>query len=185
MNTTTSTTASTVRATLRPLGWTTIVGGLGVTVAGVAAAIDAGVADGTWFGFAGASILLTTAGVVGLRRAAAGVPVARAALGAAAVTMTLFGLAHFYAIADQDRAMPFFSAFMLLSALGLIVAGVAIVRARRWPPAARPLALVTGLWPLTVPVGLALGDVPHFVAIALWGICWIAVGRFLLEDDLR
>ena len=178
-------TATAVRPTLRPLGWTTVVGGLGVTAAGVVAAIDANVADSVWFGFAGASVLLVTPGVVGLRRAASDVRVARTALGAVAVTMTLFGLAHFYAVVDQDRAIPFFSAFMLLSALGLVVAGIAIVRARRWRPTVRALPLVTGLWPLTIPIGLAIGDVPHFVAIAIWGVCWTAVGRTLLEGDPR
>ncbi|GAA1134297.1 hypothetical protein GCM10009630_35710 [Kribbella jejuensis] len=180
-----NTTATAVRSTPRPLGWTTVVGGLGVTAAGIVAAVDASVADSVWFGFAGASVLLSTAGVVGLHRAASDVPVARTALGAAAVTMTLFGLAHFYAVVDQDRAIPFFSAFMLLSALGLVVAGVALVRARRWRPTVRALPLVTGLWPLTIPIGLAIGDVPHFLAIAIWGLCWTAIGRILLAGDLR
>ncbi|MFI5693039.1 hypothetical protein ACIA58_14425 [Kribbella sp. NPDC051586] len=174
-----STITTTARSALRPLGWTTIVGGLGIVAAGAVAAVDANVADSAWFGFAGASALLATAGVLGLRRAVA-VPLARKALGAVAVTMTLFALAHFYAVADQDRAIPFFSACMMLSALGLIVAGVAILRARLWSGAARALPLVTGLWPLTIPIGLALGDVPHFVAIALWGVCWTALGRLLL-----
>lgn len=180
-----NTTATAARPTLRPLGWTTVAGGLGVTAAGIVAAIDAGLADSVWFGFAGASVLLSTAGVVGLRRAASDVPVARTALGAVVVTMTLFALAHFYAVVDQDRAIPFFSAFMLLSALGLIIAGVAILRARRWRPTVRPLPLLTGLWPLTIPIGLAIGDVPHFTAIALWGVCWTAVGRALLAGDPR
>jgi hypothetical protein len=43
--------------------------------------------------------------------------------------------------------------------------------------------LITGLWPLAIPIGLALGDVPHFVAIALWGACWTALGRLLLTEQ--
>jgi hypothetical protein len=64
----------------------------------------------------------------------------------------------------------------MLSALGLTVAGVALVRAKR-----SVLTLVTGLWPLTVPIGLALGGVAHFLAIALWGVCWTALGWSLTK----
>ncbi|MFD3399403.1 hypothetical protein ACFWUU_01925 [Kribbella sp. NPDC058693] len=175
------TTITTTHTALRPLAWTTIVGGLGIVAAGTVAAIDANIADSTWFAFAGASALLSTAGVLGLRRATTAVPLAHKALSAVAVTMTLFALAHFYAVADQDKAIPFFSAFMMLSALGLTIAGIAILRARLWSGAARALPLITGLWPLTIPIGLALGDVPHFIAITLWGVCWTAVGSLLTK----
>jgi hypothetical protein len=97
--------------------------------------------------------------------------------------MTLFALAHFFAVVDQDRAIPFFSACMRLSALGLIVAGIAILRARLWSAPARVLPLLTGLWPLTIPIGLALGDIPHFVAIALWGVCWTTLGALLVAEQ--
>jgi hypothetical protein len=178
-----STMTTTARPDLRSLGRTTIAGGLGIVAAGTVAAIDADLADSAWFGFAGASALLVSAGVLGLRRAASAVPLARRALGAVAVTMTLFALAHFYAVADQDRAIPLFSAFLMLSALGLIVAGISIIRARLWSGATRTVLLVTGLWPLTIPIGLALGDVPHFAAIALWGTCWIAAGWVLSAGE--
>jgi len=95
--------------------------------------------------------------------------------------MTLFALAHFYAVADQDRAIPIFSACLMLSALGLIVAGVAIVRAGLWNRGLRLLPLIVGVWPLTIPIGLALGDVPHFAAIALWGVWWVALACSLLD----
>jgi hypothetical protein len=40
--------------------------------------------------------------------------------------------------------------------------------------------LLCGLWPIvTIPAGSALGDVPHFLAIAVWGICWVALGIVL------
>jgi len=164
-------------------GWSTVAGGLGIVAAGVVAAVDADVADSAWFGFAGAMALLAATGVLGLRRVVSAVPIARRALTCVTVTMTLFALAHFYAVADVDKAIPFFSVFMLLSALGLIVAGTAILRTRRWDGGLRWLPLVTGLVPLTVPIGLALGDVPHFLAIALWGLCWTGLGRLLLKQN--
>jgi hypothetical protein len=177
-----STTATATSSTLRPYGVCTVVGGVGIIAAGVAAIVDVGIADGPWFGFAGVMALFVAVGVTGLRRAAADLRVAHVALTCVAVTMTLFALAHFWAIADEDAAIPFFSAFMMLSALGLIVAGIAILRSRRWTSPLRWLPLATGLCPLTIPVGLALGDVPHFLAIALWGACWAALGAALTSD---
>ncbi len=36
------------------------------------------------------------------------------------------------------------------------------------------------VWPIvTIPMGSALGDVPHFLAITIWGICWVALGLVL------
>jgi hypothetical protein len=34
---------------------------------------------------------------------------------------------------------------------------------------------------LTIPAGAALGDIPHFLAIAVWGLCWIALGVSLSQ----
>jgi hypothetical protein len=156
-------------------------GGLGIVAAGIVAAVDTEVADSAWFGFVAVMALMVAFGVLGLRQAVAGVPVARVALAVVPVTMTLFALAHFWAVADQDKAIPFFGVFMMLSALGLIVAGIAVLRSDLWSGPTRVLPLITGLWPLTVPVGLALGDVPHFLAIAVWGGCWFALGRLLFQ----
>ncbi|MGW6277626.1 hypothetical protein [Kribbella sp. NPDC055071] len=172
-------TTTTAPTTLRTYGRAMQVGGLGIVAAGIVAVVDTNVADGPWFGFAGVMALLVTFGVLGVRRAVAGVPVARVALTVVPVTMTLFALAHFWAVADQDQAIPFFGVFMMLSALGLAVAGIATLRSGLWTGPSRLILLITGLWPLTIPVGLALGDVPHFVAIALWGVCWIGLGRLL------
>jgi hypothetical protein len=172
---------TTAPTTVRSYGWAMTSGGLGIIAAGVVAAADVNVADSAWFGFAGVMVLLVAAGVLGLRQAVAGIPVARKALTVVPITMTLFALAHFWAMADQDKAIPFFGAFMMLSALGLVVAGVAILRSARWSAPARVVPLIVGLWPLTVPIGLALGDVPHFLAIALWGVCWAGLGRLLVQ----
>ncbi|WP_343981076.1 hypothetical protein [Kribbella koreensis] len=102
------------------------------------------------------------------------------------VTAVLFGLAHFYAIADDQRALPFFSVFMVLTAVALIVAGVAVLRTRIWPDGRRFALLAAGVWPLaTVPAGAALGDVPHFTAIAVWGLLWTTLGAILLNTGVR
>ena len=41
------------------------------------------------------------------------------------------------------------------------------------------MPLLCGVWPLLVPVGAPLGDVPHFSAILGWGLCWVALGLVL------
>jgi hypothetical protein len=166
-------------ASLRTYGSTTVVGGLGITAAGLVAAVHPDVPGGIWMPATGVAILLVTVGVVGLRQAVAGIVLARKALPCAVVTMALFGLGHFYAAFDEDTGIPLFSAFLLLSVIALTTAGVAILRAGIWSPAARALPLIVGLWPVTVAIGLALGDVPQFVAIACWGILWICFGSML------
>ena len=67
-------------------------------------------------------------GILGLRARSVDVAVTRWALAAAAVAMTLFALAHFYALVDEDVAILLFSVFMVLTSIGMIVAGVAILR---------------------------------------------------------
>jgi hypothetical protein len=166
-------------ASLRTFGSTTVVGGLGIAAAGLVGAVQPDVPSGVWMPGAGVAVLLATVGVLGLRQAVAGIAVARTALACAAVTMTLFGLGHFYAAVDEDTGIPLFSAFLLLSVIALTTAGVAIVRAGIWRPAARVLPLILGLWPVTVPIGEAIGNVPHFLAITCWGILWICLGRLL------
>ena len=84
-------------------------------------------------------------------------------------------LAHVYTLVDADTAILLFSVFLVVLALGMVVAGVALARVWRGP--ARFVPLVCGVWPLaTIPAGAALGDLPHFGAIAVWGLCWVAFG---------
>ncbi|MEV5963424.1 hypothetical protein AB0L70_16755 [Kribbella sp. NPDC051952] len=176
---------TTLDTTVHTSGRTAGAAGLLLTALGVFAAFgpDAG---GIWFALAAVAILLFVGGITGLRKAVADVTTARRALAVVAVTMTLFGLSHLYAIVDPDRATPLFSALMVLSAVGLIVAGVAILRARIWSGPGRFLPLLCGVWPLaTIPVGAAVGDVPHFLAIALWGVSWIGLSRLLLTTPVR
>lgn len=147
-----------------------------IVVLGVVAAVDADAASNVWFASAGVASLLFAVCLLGLRAAAGALPVSRRALGVAAATITLFGLSHIYALVDEDTAILLFSVFMVLTAIGLIVAGVPILRQRDrgWPAW---LPLVTGVWPLlTIPAGAAIGDVPHFGAVAVWGGCWLLLG---------
>jgi hypothetical protein len=153
---------------------------------GVVAAVRPDDIGSLWFAITAVALLLVAGGIAGLRQAVSDVTTARKALTATTVTMVLFALAHGYAVVDEDRALPIFSALMVLAAIGLIVAGVAILRARVWSGPRRLLPLVCGVWPLaTIPAGAAIGDLPHFLAIAGWGLCWLALGRVLLGTGVR
>jgi len=166
-------------------GTASAVGGTVIAGLGLVGAIDAGKVGNAWFATSGAASLLLVLGLLGLRKAAEGLPVVRRALGATAVTMALFGLAHFYALVNQDVAILLFSVFMVLTAIGLIVAGSAIVRHRTGRGWQAGLPLLCGVWPLlTIPAGAAIGDVPHFSAIAIWGLCWVAYGLSLRSSRI-
>ena len=159
------------------------VGGLTITVLGAAAAISADIVGGGWFAAAGCAALLLVVAILGLRRAVDQRRTAPIALATAAVTMTLFALAHFYALVDQDIAIALFSMSMVLAALSLIVAGIAAVRTRVGTPLQRAVLLFNGVWPIaTIPAGAAIGDLPHFLAIAVWGVGWVVAGASLLAQ---
>lgn len=161
------------------------VGGTVLAGVGLVGAIDASKVGDVWFATSGAASLVLVLGLVGLRKAAEGLRVVRRALGATAVTMALFGLAHFYALVNQDLAILLFSVFMVPTAIGLIVAGAGIVRHRIGRGWQAGLPLLCGVWPLlTVPAGAAIGDVPHFSAIAIWGLCWVACGLSLSSSQI-
>lgn len=149
-------------------------GGLVIAALGAVAAFAPAATEGVWwFLAAAAGAALLCVALVALRSRVEGV--ARPALAVAAVGMGLFALAHVYTLVDEDTAILLFSVFLVVTAVPLVVAGVAIARAWRGP--ARFVPLLCGVWPLaTIPAGAAIGDLPHFGAIAVWGLCWVALG---------
>lgn len=165
-----------------PLGGSAaLIAGLTIVVLGTAATISTDIVGAAWFIAAGCAALLFSAALSALRRAISQPRTARIALTVATAAMVLFGLSHFYAVVDEDTAVILFSVFMVVTALSLIVAGAAALRAHTGTPAQRALLLTTGIWPLaTVPAGAAIGDIPHFLAVTIWGACWAAAGAALL-----
>jgi len=161
----------------RGAGATATLGGLIITGLGLVATASADAVGGAWFVVAGLAALMLVVGVLGLRAELPGLPVARGALAFAAVALTAFGLAHFSALVDEDLAILLFSVFMVLAAIGMIVAGVALLRSGTGDARTGWLPLACGVWPVaTIPAGAAIGDVPHFLAITVWGLLWTAFG---------
>jgi hypothetical protein len=157
------------------------IGGLGITALGADALLDpTSPNDALWFLLAAAAAALITVSVLGLRRLVQDIPLAHGGLAVAALGLALFTLAHIYTLVDRDTALLLFSVFMIAGSLGMILGGTAI--ARRWRGPARFVPLLCGAWPIvTIPVGSALGDVPHFSAILGWGLCWLALAATLLS----
>ena len=170
----------------RPSGTAAIAGGLILVALGLGAAFDPDFLGSAWFVLAGIAAGLLVIALVGLRTAAADVRGARTALTVSAAAMALFALAHFFALVDEDTAILLFSVFMILASVGIVVAGIAIARSRVWPGTRRFVPVLCGLWPLaTIPAGAAIGDLPHFLAIACWGACWVALGIALVTTAPR
>lgn len=166
---------------VRPAGAAALTSGVVLTGLGSAAAVDPAVVGGGWFVMAGLAAELLVVAVLGLRTSVDGVRGTRTALTVAAAALALFGLAHFFALVDTDTAILLFSVFMIVASVGLIVAGVGVARAGVRSGGRRFMPLLCGVWPIaTIPAGAALGDLPHFLAIAGWGICWAALALTLL-----
>jgi hypothetical protein len=154
-------------------GPSSLIGGSIITGLGISAAIHPGDAGPAWLVIAASAAGLLVVGLLGLRTLAAGVQTARRALAGSSVAMGLFALAHLYALTGADLAFALFTVFMVAASAGLITAGVALLRSG-WQNVS---PLVCGIWPVvTIPAGAAIGDVPHFLAIAGWGVTWVVLG---------
>ena len=126
------------------------------------------------------SHLLLIAGVVGLAQSGAA---GRGRLAATGLGLTLLALAELtvaeaiWAIAGEEAAVLFYSTATLALMLGLILAGVAVLRVGRWGGWHRFTVLATGLFiPLILMPAFGLpGYAPNY-AIGIWGVCWLLLG---------
>jgi len=106
---------------------------------------------------------------------------ARAGLGAAAAGQLVFAAAEVIWPGHQELGDALFAIAPLLTGAGLIVAGVATIRAGIWAGASRflPLALGLGTVVVLIPVMIGSGGPPAPVAlwtIAGWDLLWFALG---------
>jgi hypothetical protein len=115
--------------------------------------------------------------VVGLARAGAA---GRGRLATAGVALTLLGLvvltvAEPISLMNMDTAVLFYSSATLLMMLGLILLGVAVLRAGRWAGWHRFI-------PLVLLPSFALPGLASNFAIGLWGVCWLLLGLSQLAE---
>ena len=130
------------------------------------------------------SHLLLIAGVVGLARVGAA---GRGALATISLGLTILGLAVL-TVAEivwlaTGAADALYGIATLAYTLGLILLGVAVLRARRWTGWHRFTPLACGLFvPLVMFPAFALPGYAANYAIGLWGVCWLLFGVALLAE---
>ena len=123
--------------------------------------------------------LLLLAGLVGFAGSSAvgGGWLGRLGLGLALLGRAMFVLAEVQLFIEVDDYTPLLTLGAMVTAVGMILAGVAVLRAGRWRGWRRPLPLLTGLYPFIAmfPLFAATGERPT-VMVALWGVPWLLLG---------
>lgn len=130
--------------------------------------------------------VLLMVGVIGLAQSGAA---GTSRLGQVGVWLTLAGLAvltaaEFVAMTDPDSAGALYGLATIAMCAGLVMAGVAALRAGIWTGWQRYTVLACGVY-----IALALGPAfalpgygPNF-AIGIWGICWLLIGVTMRNVD--
>ena len=110
---------------------------------------------------------------------------ARIGLGAAMLGQVLLVAAELIHPSSPDIGDQMFNVGPPLSAIGLLLAGVAVIRSRRWTSWHRFTPLVAGAYVFVVliPVLIVSGAPPApsaVWAIAGWEVCWMLIGISVL-----
>jgi hypothetical protein len=125
------------------------------------------------------SHLLLLAGVLGLARSgvAGRGRLATAGWGLTALGLIVLTIAEAISTTNMDVAVVFFTTATLVLMVGLILFGIAVLRAGHWSGWQRFTVLTCGLFiPVILLPALAMpGYAPHY-AIGLWGVCWLLIG---------
>jgi hypothetical protein len=129
--------------------------------------------------------LLLLVGIVGLarQRPHGTRRLGRAGFGIAAAGRVVFIAAEAASIATGQTADTLLPIAALLTAIGMIMAGAAIVRERRWPGWRRFAPLAMGLYPVAFMFPLAATDAPVELPVALWALPTIAIGIAALPTN--
>jgi hypothetical protein len=128
--------------------------------------------------------LTRVVGVLGLVWSGRGGPgrPARIGLRVATVGMALYVPAELIYLFSPETTDVLFFIGTLLAGGGLLVAGVAVLRAGTWLGPGRLTPLLTGGYVFVVLFpAFALGPVAAVLAIGGWGACWILLGLALLR----
>ena len=166
-------------------GWATV----GWTVGGAAwiatGLVGLSATDGTGGFYAAETAwlvvhLLILLGLVGLVRSDA---VGDLAWGTTGFTVAIGGRVIFLAaevasiVVGRDELFVFPPA-VILTAVGMVVGGIAVVRAGRWKGALRFAPLAMGTYPFLAifPILAATGERPPDMILACWGVTMLAIG---------
>jgi len=112
--------------------------------------------------------------------------VGRSGVALALAARLLFVLGELHCLVWVVEESPLLPAAALLTGVGMTLAGVGVLRARRWRDWRRPVPLLTGLYPFVAmfPVFALTGE-PPLPMIALWGPLWMALGFAVVAGTRR
>ncbi|HSK59359.1 MAG TPA: hypothetical protein VK935_09930 [Actinomycetospora sp.] len=116
------------------------------------------------------------------------------ATGRAGVVLAAVGLVGFITaeiLAPAPAGEALYSVVPLVTALGMVVAGIAVLRAGRWSGWRRYVPLLVGLWivVVVVPVIALVGDpgsggmaAAAVTVIGAWHVLWVGLGAAVLAE---
>lgn len=126
---------------------------------------------------------LVLVGIVGLLRSGATGDLrwGRGAFLLAAIARVLFFCFEVAAIVQGTDELPVFPIAVIGTGIGMLVGGVAVIRAGRWTGWGRFAPAAVGAYPflVIVPVFAATGDRPADALVAGWGLTLLLVGAAL------
>lgn len=111
--------------------------------------------------------------------------VGRAGLGLAAIGGLLFMSGELVYLADAGTSETVFGLASITSALGLVLAGVAVLRVRRWSGPARFLPVGLGAYIVVVLTPLLMATPLGLLGIAGWASLWLLLGLALYRTGHR
>ena len=168
-----------------------VVGAVGYLGAALVQAADPLRPDAT--GFASRNIpsaiaaLLLVATVVGLARSGVAGNRRAARIGMIAVALGWVTTAAAHVISQlrgEDFPPPYIIA-TVLQFIGMMLIGVAVLRAGGWTRWPRWVPLGCALYLVSASPSLGLPDAPGHLAVAGWGVCWLVLGLVLLRHPAR
>jgi hypothetical protein len=149
------------------------------------AVYDNGVGFRVWEGLLIGVQALLLVGVVGLALSGAAGEgwLGRIGLGIALLGRAAFVVGEVVSFATGTEDGTFIPLGALLTGLGMVLVGIAVIRARRWHGGQRFTPLIAGLYPFVAMFPLfAVVSEPPLLSIALWGIAWIFLGLAIREQ---
>jgi hypothetical protein len=101
----------------------------------------------------------------------------RIGLGIALLGRASFLIGEVVSFATGTEDGTFVPLGALLTGVGMVLVGIAVLRARRWDGWQRFLPMLAGVYPFVAmfPLFAVMGE-PPVILIALWGIVWLFLG---------
>lgn len=172
---------------IRTAGLLCAIGGAGWLASGLVLSA-AGPLDGTAFAVSQAiwflvQILLLV-GVLGLAFSGA----ASGWFGAVALGVALLGRVgfvvaevHSLAVGEESILLPIGA---MVTAVGMTLVGISVLRARRWGGWRRYMPLLAGVYPFVAMFPfIFVSNEPNMLSISIWGIPWLALGYALYSEN--